>query len=102
MFQKFKQWLSNSLPTFAADKAKHFLISWIIANIIMLGGVLFNPINGLLAMVGLIALIIAWELPDLIKNKFNKEAEQEAQQDVLFGFAGLFFQMFVLAILSTR
>ena len=99
--KNLKTWLSSKIPTFEKDKQKHYFVTQLFCWPIAIVGA-FLPLTGIVGLVVLLAGCAAWELPELIKNKFNAASKHEAQNDFLMSFFAVFPYLFILIILQTK
>lgn len=99
--KNLKNWLSSKIPTFEKDKQKHYFVAQFFAYPIAVVGA-FLPKIGIIGLLILLAGCAAWELPTLIRSKFDAASKHEAQNDFLMAFFAVFPYLFILIILSTK
>lgn len=87
------------LATFPDDKQKHFMVAYYLASVITIFGA-FNPKVGIIALLILLFLCALWELPKLIKNRFNDLSLSDAKSDFLMAVFAVFPFLVILIITS--
>lgn len=99
-FFDFKTKFSNSLPTFAEDVQKHFVVVYSLSLPTSLFG-MFNPILGLIGLGTILAGAILWELPTLIRGKFSYVSVKESIKDVGVAFAAVMVPLVMMIYIYT-
>lgn len=99
--KNLKHWLSSKIPTFEKDKQKHYFVSQLFAYLIAIVGA-FLPLVGIIGLLILLAICALWELPELIRSKFDAASKHEAQNDFLMAVFAVFPYLFILIILQTK
>lgn len=89
-YNQFKTWLSSKLPTFAEDIQKHFFIIFVVGTLVQLWGSFVDPRLKLHALLILFFIAICWEIPTLIKSKFDNISLKESGKDIAIAFVALF------------